>query len=256
MALRAFFSVLRSIMPNAVSLSAFRFTRSLVPLVMLFVQRVTGLPPGLYALIRAQGAHKSLLDWVRERAPQGPRPYRWTRVEDAPDDLPLYCLDQADVSDFADACTLGQGRMRGGAVVFMAFAEYEPALRLHGPWIYRRLLWEAGAIGQALYFAAEEVGVQGTGHGAYFGGLAHELLGVDARDLQDVYHFIIGTAIPDLRMKLEPYEHLEYYRSLRDRDAVDTTFAYAVGGAGRAFGNLQRDEGAAGDGVSLRVRGR
>merc|ERR1712139_466124 len=77
----------------------------------------------------------------------------------------------------------------------------EPALHAHGTWVYRRLLWEAGAIGQALYIAAEGLCKHGTGHGAYFGGLAHDVLGVDAKKMQDVYHFIIGTGVPDLRKR-------------------------------------------------------
>jgi len=236
----ALFVILRSILPGSAPLAAFRCARILVPLILVFVHRVEGLLPGLYAFVRDM----SQLQWLQRCVHHGPCLYQWKRVEEAPKDLALYLLDHADVRDCADACTLGQGKLQKGAVVFMMLGEYVPALRDHGPWLYRRLLWEAGAIGQALYISAEGVGANGTGHGAYFGSTANEFLGVDAVELQDLYHFVIGTGRVDVRNKLPAYDHLGFYRGLPDRDAVQTTFSYAVGG-GENF-----------DGAALRVCGR
>ncbi len=34
-------------------------------------------------------------------------------------------------------------------------ADFEQPLQTHGPWLYRRLFWETGMIGQVLYLEAE-----------------------------------------------------------------------------------------------------
>ena len=50
-----------------------------------------------------------------------------------------------------------------GAFAAAMLAEFEPRLAAHGPWFYRRLHWEAGAIGQVLYLEAEAAGFR-VGH--------------------------------------------------------------------------------------------
>src|SRR5438105_15742568 len=61
-------------------------------------------------------------------------------------------------------------------------AEYEASLVAHGPSFYRRLYWEAGAIGQVLYLEAEAAGVRATGLGCYFDDPVHQVFGF--RDLE------------------------------------------------------------------------
>lgn len=47
-------------------------------------------------------------------------------------------------------------------------ARFEPVLREKGAWMYPRLFWETGVIGQVLYLEAHAVGISATGIGCYF----------------------------------------------------------------------------------------
>jgi Nitroreductase family len=68
-----------------------------------------------------------------------------------------------------------------GAFSLGMIAEYQASLVAHGPWFYRRLFWEAGAIGQVLYLEAEAAGVRATGIGCFFDDPVHQVFGL--RDL-------------------------------------------------------------------------
>ena len=66
-----------------------------------------------------------------------------------------------------------------------------------------------GLVGQVLYLEAEAAGVRGTGIGCYFDDAFHEILGLRDTQLQSLYHFTIGGAIEDTRLRtLLPYAHL------------------------------------------------
>lgn len=47
-------------------------------------------------------------------------------------------------------------------------ARFEPVLREKGAWMYPRLFWETGVLGQVLYLEAHAVGISATGIGCYF----------------------------------------------------------------------------------------
>lgn len=47
-------------------------------------------------------------------------------------------------------------------------ARFEPVLREKGAWMYPRLFWESGVLGQVLYLEAHAVGISATGIGCYF----------------------------------------------------------------------------------------
>jgi uncharacterized membrane protein len=47
-------------------------------------------------------------------------------------------------------------------------ARFEPAIREQGAWMYSRLFWETGVIGQILYLEAHAFGISATGIGCYF----------------------------------------------------------------------------------------
>jgi len=188
-----------------------------VPLLLLFVHRVVGLAPGLYAFCRDAGR----LDWLRACAPR----YQWQPVEAAQAAaLPLFRLQAPeDVQEAARALSCQQDWAAKGCVALAIFAEYKPLLRDYGPWMYQRAHWEAGIVGQALYLAAESVGCSGTAMGCFFGPWTHQTMCVDAEQLQDVEHFTIGYAIEDRRVQtIPPYAHLAAFRALADRDAVNT----------------------------------
>ncbi|MDX2471852.1 MAG: nitroreductase, partial [SAR324 cluster bacterium] len=65
---------------------------------------------------------------------------------------------------------------------------------------YRSLYWQAGLLGQALYFGAESVGLQGTGIGCFHDNQIHEYLGHETAEFQDLYHFVVGKALVDDRL--------------------------------------------------------
>ena len=77
------------------------------------------------------------------------------------------------------------------------------------PWLYRRLFWEAGMIGQVLYLEAEAHGLRGTGIGCFLDDMMHRLLGISDDSYQSLYHFTIGGPIEDKRLiTLPAYHHL------------------------------------------------
>jgi nitroreductase len=83
-------------------------------------------------------------------------------------------------------------------------AEFEPSLRLHGAWFYRRLFWECGAVGQALYLEAEALGIRATGIGCFFDEPAHEVFGLDSGRFRSLYHFSAGGPVDDPRLRTWP----------------------------------------------------
>ncbi len=78
-----------------------------------------------------------------------------------------------------------------------------------GPWAYRHLFWEAGALGQVLYLESEAWGFRGTGIGCYFDDEVHRYLGLRDETFQSLYHFTVGSPLDDPRLTtLPPYGHL------------------------------------------------
>lgn len=47
-------------------------------------------------------------------------------------------------------------------------AHFEPTLRNKNVWMYPRLFWETGVLGQVLYLEAHAVGLSATGIGCFF----------------------------------------------------------------------------------------
>jgi hypothetical protein len=87
-------------------------------------------------------------------------------------------------------------------------ADFDRTLDQDGDFGYRRLHWEAGLIGQALYLWATAAGFAGTGIGCFFDDEVHALLGLPeaSAQFQDVYHFTVGAPVEDTRiLTLPPY---------------------------------------------------
>lgn len=77
------------------------------------------------------------------------------------------------------------------------------------PWLYRRLFWETGSIGQTLYLEAEALGIAATGIGCFFDDRMHAMLGLQGRALQSLYHFTVGGRVDDERLQTrDAYFHL------------------------------------------------
>lgn len=47
-------------------------------------------------------------------------------------------------------------------------AHFKPTLNEKGVWMYPRLFWETGVLGQVLYLEAHAVGISATGIGCFF----------------------------------------------------------------------------------------
>ena len=79
--------------------------------------------------------------------------------------------------------------------------DLERATQMHGDRGYRYVHFQAGAIGQRLYLAAESLGFQSTGIGAFFDDKVNEYLGIGHNaGRQVVYHFACGYAVEDERL--------------------------------------------------------
>jgi len=175
---------------------------------VLFVHRVEGLSPGLYALPRSDKGESLLRVNLRDQ-------FDWTRAPVCPDWLPLYHLVSANSCNVARTISCHQAIAADSAFSLSMIGEFDETVR-ETPWEYRQLFWEAGMIGQSLYLEAEAAGISGTGIGCFFDDAVHEILGISDTQLQSLYHFTVGTAEQDTRLvSLPPYSHLD------ETDAVD-----------------------------------
>jgi len=174
---------------------------------VIFVHRVRGLEPGLYALARAPGAEARLRAAMHAEL-------AWTRPPGCPAHLGLFLLAEADMRETAQIVSCHQDIAAEGALSLGMVADFGGPIRERGAWLYRRLFWEAGALGQVLYLEAEalETGdgpVRATGIGCYFDDVFHEVCGLGGDEFQSLYHFTMGGPVEDRRIStLPPYAHL------------------------------------------------
>lgn len=160
----------------------------------LFVHRVSGLPPGLYALDRDLSAY--------ERLRQAMNPdFIWRLPEDCPQYLPLYCLCEGDAQEVSQLVSCHQSIASGGVFSCAMLADFEQPIQTLGPWWYRRLFWETGMVGQMLYLEAEAKAIRATGIGCFFDDPVHQLFGIEDRSFQSLYHFTMGGPVEDTRLE-------------------------------------------------------
>src|SRR5262249_5283812 len=168
----------------------------------VFVHRVEGLAPGLYAFERSAAVHARLRAATRAR-------FRWERPPGCPGHLPLFLLAERDLRDVSRIAGCHQEIAADGAFSLAMIAKFGGVLRTRGPWWYRYLHWEAGALGQVLYLEAEAAGIRGTGMGCYFDDVVHELLGLADQEFKALYQFRAGGPVEDRRLtSWPPYGHL------------------------------------------------
>ena len=134
----------------------------------LYIHRVEGLEPGVYRF--------------------------W------PEHLQLERVRIGDQRLASSGLSLGQDLAGNACVAFSMIADIELAVRSYGDRGYRYVHFEAGAIGQRLYIAAEAVGVRATGIGAFFDDEVHKYLGISPEQGQVIYHFAIGYPVHDARL--------------------------------------------------------
>jgi len=199
---RTFYRILMKVMPGSRQVP---FTtlpwRPRVDL-LLFVHRVETLPPGLYVLLR-DPARREILQRSMEPA------FLWRRPEGCPKSLPLFLLIEGDARRAAQQTSCDQAIAADGAFAVAMLAEFRETLDGFGPWFYRCLYWETGVVGQVLYLEAEASGIRGTGIGCFFDDLTHQVFGIEGDRFQVLYHFTMGGAVDDPRLRTSPpYEHL------------------------------------------------
>ena len=135
----------------------------------LYVHRVDGLEPGVYRF--------------------------W------PDRAELEKIKTGDQRVAAAGLSLGQDLAGNACVAFSMIGDLERADRAHGDRGYRRVHFEAGAIGHRMYLAAEALGLGATGIGAFYDEEVHRYLHVTPEQGQVVYHFAVGYPVPDPRLQ-------------------------------------------------------
>jgi SagB-type dehydrogenase family enzyme len=135
----------------------------------LYVHRVKGLPPGVYRYWQKSGE--------------------------------LERMRLGDQRVMAAGLSLGQDLAGNACVALSMVADLDRATGQHGDRGYRYAHFEAGTIGQRLYVAAEALGLQGTGIGAFFDDEVNRYLDLPAEKGQVIYHFAIGHAVPDTRLQ-------------------------------------------------------
>ena len=171
----------------------------------VFVHRVDGFAPGLYLFERGPDVRDRL------RAQLGDEPL-WTKPGGCPDHLRLACITERDLRGTAATISCQQAIAGDGTFSLGMIADFRRSLA-EGAYWYRRLFWEAGVVGQALYLEAEAHGLRSTGIGCYFDDLMHRALGLEDDEFQSLYHFTVGGPLDDERLVTHPaYAHLERER--------------------------------------------
>jgi SagB-type dehydrogenase family enzyme len=165
--------------------------------VVAYAHRVDGVPPGAYVLPRSAQGQVLLSAHLHHAARLLPLP-GW------PVAVPLQALaEHPTISGSLRTLSCHQAIASDACVAFSLVAEFQSPLQSQ-PAAYRRLLQEAGLMGQALYLQAEAEGLRGTGIGCYFDDAVHELLGLRDSSLQVLYHFTVGQPMVDERISTEP----------------------------------------------------
>ena len=117
-----------------------------------------------------------------------------------PERAELETIKRGDQQVMAAGLSLGQELAGNACVAVSMIGDLDRATRAHGGRGYRYVHFEAGAIGQRLYLAAEALGLGATGIGAFFDDEVHAYLNLTPEQGQVVYHFAIGYPVPDPRL--------------------------------------------------------
>jgi SagB-type dehydrogenase family enzyme len=185
----AFLTMLRRLRPPAPPWDAIDWSPQVH--LALFVHRVEGLAPGLYAYLRDEAV---LPDWKSAMRAE----FAWEPVDD------LFLLAPLDCRRLANRVSCDQDIAEDGFFSLGMIARVERTLHERGEWFYRRLYWECGLVGQVLYLEAETTGGRATGIGCFYDDPVHEVLGLTGHTWQSLYHFSVGVPVDDPRLTTEP----------------------------------------------------
>ncbi len=134
----------------------------------LYIHRVEGIEPGVYQY--------------------NPESHSLKKVKDG------------DQRSWAAGLSLGQSIAANCIVAFSMIADLKSAAQIFGNRGYRYVHCEAGFIGQGLYLAAEALGLNATGIGAFFDDDVHKYLAIPPDQGHVIYHFTVGKAVLDDRL--------------------------------------------------------
>jgi SagB-type dehydrogenase family enzyme len=192
-----FYRMLAAVLPTTAAFELWRWPPKIH--LFIFVHRVEGLAPGIYALPR----HNDALEPLRAATLAD---FDWQKVSE---EIPFYQLYLGDCRQIAKTLSCHQPIASDSAFSLGMVAEFAETVET-APWLYRRLFWECGLIGQTLYLEAEAAGLRGTGIGCYFDDSVHEILGIKDDRFQSLYHFTVGKPLEDKRLQTLPvYGHLD-----------------------------------------------
>ncbi|XP_023540195.1 uncharacterized protein LOC111800641 [Cucurbita pepo subsp. pepo] len=163
----------------------------------MFVHRVVGLPQGLYFLVRNEDHFDELKKATKPD-------FKWVKPDGCPSDLPLYELHRGDYQALSKRLSCHQDIASDGCFSLGMIAHYEPTLRQKGVYMYPRLFWETGVLGQVLYLESHAVDISATGIGCFFDDPVHETLGLKGSKFQSLYHFTVGGPVLDKRIMSLP----------------------------------------------------
>lgn len=158
---------------------------------LLFVNRVKELFPGLYIFLRKSGEKEMLKSRFRPD-------FLWEKPESCPHELELYMLVEENLYDFAAQLSCSQRKAADACFTACMLSEFEGPLKKFGSWVYPYLFWECGILGQLLYLEAEARGFRGCGIGCFFDDPLHETLGLKGLEYQDLYHFAVGSPLQEI----------------------------------------------------------
>jgi nitroreductase len=158
---------------------------------LLFVNRVKELVPGLYIFLRKPEVKKRFKAAIRPD-------FLWQKPENCPERLEFYLLMEETLHSFIAQLSCSQRKAADACFTACMLSEFEEPLNRFGSWIYPYLFWECGILGQLLYLEAEAYGLRGCGIGCFFDEPLHEAIGLKGLEFQDLYHFAVGYPLNEI----------------------------------------------------------
>lgn len=158
---------------------------------LLFVNRVKDLLPGLYIFLRKPEEKERFKAAIRSD-------FLWEKPKNCPSDLEFYLLMEETLDSFAAQLSCAQRKAADACFTACMLSEFEEPLNRFGAWIYPYLFWECGILGQLLYLEAEANGLRGCGIGCFFDDPLHDAIGLKGLEFQDLYHFAVGYPLPEI----------------------------------------------------------
>jgi SagB-type dehydrogenase family enzyme len=110
-------------------------------------------------------------------------------------------IGRGDQRVAAARLSLGQNLSGNACVAFSMIGDLDRAVHTYGDRGYRYVHFEAGAVGQRMYFAAEALGLGATAIRAFYDDQVNYYLNLTPEQGQVVYHFAVGYPIVDHRLE-------------------------------------------------------